>query len=387
MSDADWNQSVASMMKSWNEAQMALWESWVKMSSSPTSSKSLNQEELDITEQWTQLARQNIEAWSDASAPIAKTTSEQFIASQAMALRFVEFSTRAWTAAAPKVDAGEDWSAAMSESLQELRESWIQSPATIAGLAQDNEALWRLYMDQWRGFGQPWESIFMGAPAYYSRAISGDSTASVEFSDAFRLAYNQTFGRLVSSPNLGLTREFNHKLQASFDAWVAWYLANLEYQAVMDETWDKAFKKLNDDLIEIAERGEKIESVRELILLWTRGSEKIFTDTFRSEKYVLSQGKLLNTSMKYRIYQRELIEEYLKVFDLPTRTELDDAYRRIYEMNKEIKALKKVVAQLSAPTDNTGTKMPVNRKTKRKSTARKPTSQEKPDNTKEGGDK
>ena len=101
-----------------------------------------------------------------------------------------------------------------------------------------------------------------------------------------------------------------------------------------------------EDIVSLAEKGQKIESLRDFVLLWTRGAEEIFTQAFRTEEYVLAQGQMLNAAMAYRIREREIIEIFLKLYDLPTRSELDETHRRIYELRKENKALRKEVESI-----------------------------------------
>jgi class III poly(R)-hydroxyalkanoic acid synthase PhaE subunit len=155
----------------------------------------------------------------------------------------------------------------------------------------------------------------------------------------------------VASPGLGMTREFNEKFQVGFDAWISWQLATMEYQGVVGEIWEQAFKQFQEDLISLAEKGEKIESLRDFVLLWTRGAEQVFTDAFQKEKYVLAQGGMLNAAMDYRVQEREIIEVFLNLYDLPTRSELDETHRRLYELRKEVKTLKKAIAELKAGLD------------------------------------
>jgi class III poly(R)-hydroxyalkanoic acid synthase PhaE subunit len=216
------------------------------------------------------------------------------------------------------------------------------------------QALWDLYLKQWRQFGQPWEAAFQQAPEYAARIIAGDSSALAGLSNLYREAYQQTLARLAASPGLGLTRQFNEKIQQGFDSFVSWQLATLEYQGVLSEIWDRAFKQFADDLVSLAEKGETIENLRDFVLLWTRGAEQVFTEAFRSEQYVLAQGKMLNAGMAYRIHERAIIEEYLKLYDLPTRSELDETHRRIYELRKEVKALKKQLADIRAGAEGGG---------------------------------
>ena len=346
----DWVEYSKSISEAWMEAQKTLWETWAEaMSLKPKSTSSAPQTEM--AEVWSQITQQNMEALQAGAAPIAKATTEQFFAVQETAIRFLEFSTRLWEAIGPKMQAGEDWASTLEKNMEQFRKQWIQFPEVAQGTAEDINRLWNDYLQQWQRFGQPWISAMQRTPEFFSRMMTGDSTAFIGLSNLYREAYQGTFARLVASPGLGMTREFNEKFQSGFDAWVSWQLAAMEYQGVVGELWEQAFKQFQEDLISMAEKGEKIESLRDFVLLWTRGAEQVFTDGFRTERYVLAQGQMLNAAMAYRVHEREIIEVFLNLYDLPTRTELDETHRRLYELRKEVKALKKTIADLKTGDD------------------------------------
>jgi polyhydroxyalkanoate synthase subunit PhaE len=52
-------------------------------------------------------------------------------------------------------------------------------------------------------------------------------------------------------------------------------------------------------------------------------------------------GNVLNPAMTYRLYQQKLIEVFLNIYDLPTRSKLDEIHRRLDKRCKEVKSLKK----------------------------------------------
>ena len=49
--------------------------------------------------------------------------------------------------------------------------------------------------------------------------------------------------------------------------------------------------------------------------------------------------------MKLWLDQQQLIEMFLKMNNLPTRTKVDEIHRSIYELKKEVKSLKKALAE------------------------------------------
>ncbi|MEJ2708328.1 MAG: class III poly(R)-hydroxyalkanoic acid synthase subunit PhaE [Anaerolineales bacterium] len=350
----DWAEYTKSISEAWVEAQKTLWETWVEaMSSKPKSTTSTSKPE--IMDVWSQITQQSMMDWQESAAPIARATTEQFFAVQETAIRFLEFSVRLWEAIGPKMQAGEDWTATLEKNLEQFRKQWIQFPEIAKGSAEDINRLWNDYLQQWQRFGQPWIQAMQRAPEFYARMMTGDSTAYIGLSNLYREAYQDTFARLVTSPGLGMTREFNEKFQLGFDAWVSWQLAAMEYQGVVGELWKQAFKQFQEDLISLVEKDEKIETLRDFVLLWTRGAEQVFTNGFQTERYVLAQGKMLNAAMAYRVHEREIIEVFLNLYDLPTRSELDETHRRIYELRKEVKLLKKAIAELKAGSDGGAT--------------------------------
>jgi class III poly(R)-hydroxyalkanoic acid synthase PhaE subunit len=351
----DWAEYTKSMTEAWTEAQKTLWETWAKAMAAKPKSASGSPE---VTDLWSQIAQQNMEAWQEGAAPIAKATAEQFFTVQETSIRFLEFSARLWEAMGPQIQAGEDWSSTFEKNMEQFRERWIQFPEIAKGTVDDINSLWAHYLQQWQRFGQPWGLAMQRTPDFMARMMTGDSTAYIGLSNLYREAYQGTFARLVASPGLGMTREFNEKFQLGFDAWVSWQLATLEYQGVLGEIWDRAFNQFQEDVLSLAEKGEKIETLRDFVLLWTRGAEQVFTDAFQTESYVLAQGQMLNAAMAYRVHEREIIEVFLKLYDLPTRSELDETHRRIYELRKEIKALrketealKKTIAEMNAAAE------------------------------------
>ena len=359
----DWAEYSKSITEAWGEAQKKLWETWAEaMSGKPGSATTASTS--NITDVWSQITQKNLEGLQAGAAPIAKATTEQFFAVQETAIRFLEFSTRLWEAIGPKIQAGDDWVATFEKSMEQFRTQWIQFPEIAQGTAEDINRLWNDYLQQWQRFGQPWIEAMQRSPEFFARMMTGDSTAYIGLSNLYREAYQGSYARLVSSPGLGMTREFNEKLQSGFDSWVSWQLAVMEYQGVVGEQqgrivgWNQratghdfmvfAFEKFQEDMIGLAEKDEKINNLRDFVLVWTRGAEKVFTDAFQTERYVLAQGQMLNAAMKYRVHEREIIEVFLRLYDLPTRSELDETHRRIYELRKEVKALKKAIAELKA---------------------------------------
>jgi len=185
-------------------------------------------------------------------------------------------------------------------------------------------------------------------PWQVGQAATGDGSAVIKLTNLYWDAYERTFGRLLESPSLGHTRELTQDLLKGFDAWVDSRRAILEYQSGLAEGWTQAFEQFVRKLVSLAEKGEKIQSLVQLLNLWIDVIEGVFTTRFRSEDYLQKQSRLVNTVMAYRLIEREIVEAFLKTSHLPSRSELDEAYRRIYELRREVKELKKSLRDIKA---------------------------------------
>ena len=204
--------------------------------------------------------------------------------------------------------------------------------------------LWLLYVKGLQKLAQLWAEL-LPQSLDMSRMESGDDSILFEPINFYWNIYEKTFGSFLQSPTLGYTREFNHKLLGGFDSWINFYKASFDYQLVLLNVWAKAFDELMRELAASEEKSRTIQNWRQILQVWSSLFDRVFAETFRSQDTVEIQGKFLNAALTYRLHQQQLMEVFLKMNDLPTRSEVDEVHRSIYEMRKEIKSLKKAVAE------------------------------------------
>jgi class III poly(R)-hydroxyalkanoic acid synthase PhaE subunit len=346
------------MVKALTEAQKQMWNSWfdlMRAAPSPTPLYS------NVSKQWHELAAQALKGWTAEGQQVAKDVSERLLTTQDWMMRFLELSVSSWQAITPKVESGEDWQTIVARYTDQLREHFVQFPPGIAKATQDSGELWRLYLEEWQKLIQPWAESLRRAPWHFGEASTGDGSALVELMNLYGDAYERTFGRLLESPSLGHTRELNEDLLKGFDAWIDYRRASFEYQVALAETWTDAFQEFMRKLVSQVEKGEPVQSVRELLFLWIDVIDQVFAKVFRSDEYIRMQAHLLNTAMAYRLREREIVEAFLKTSHVPSRSELDEAYRRIYHLRKDVKELKKALQDIKAELAGQAKKEPAGR--------------------------
>lgn len=337
----DWTKQAETMMQTWTEAQKKMWEGWFDLAKTTTDSGPTPLPAFtDMFKPWQQMM-QGANMWTSTADPAARNVARQLIAGQEAMYNFLQVVTRAWQAMAPKIEAGEDWQTVLNEYSNQWVQTMIGGPAGMMSAGQDINELGKFYMQEWHKLTQPWMQLMQESPGHFGKIAMGGSTELAELSKMHWDVYERTFGRLTEVPGMGYNRELNAKIANAFDGWVDLQKANAKFQQVMGRTFSKAFEKFMKDMVTMSEKGEKIDSVRDLMNMWMETIDQSFTYMYVSEDYLEVQNELAASVMKYKMKQQQVIEVIQGMFDMPTRSELDDAYRTMYELRKEVRALKK----------------------------------------------
>jgi len=152
---------------------------------------------------------------------------------------------------------------------------------------------------------------------------------------------DQTLQRMAEGPQLADLWNTERKFLAVFNAWVAMRQKSLEHNKVMLEAWMKAAGAFAKTLNQRADKGEALESWREVLALWVETANEVLLETQRSEAFLTTQRDLIKASSDLRLAQQDLAEFYSEMFGYPTRTELDDVHRTITELRRELRAFKR----------------------------------------------
>jgi class III poly(R)-hydroxyalkanoic acid synthase PhaE subunit len=339
-----WSDQTDSMMKVWTEAQKKMWENWYQMSQNMANPSALSG--FGIYDQWQAMASKWIESVNGNMEPAAQNLSRQFVASQSTMMRFLEMTTKAWSIMMPRLEAGENWDKVLNDYMEQFRKQMFD-PAQMMQAAQGSATMWGNYMQAYQTAMLPWMKPMQQAPGMFGTAMMSQNSGTniMDLTRMFWDAYDQTAGQMVGVPGVGFTRELEEKISRAYKAWQKSRKAMDEYQLLMSDGWSGVMEQVLREMMNRAEKGQPIESIRDLIRLWTGAADKSFDKVFRSERYSEVQGAFLSTYMEYRIEEQKVFEEFMKYSYIPTRSEMDEAHRNIYELRKEVKMLKKAMGE------------------------------------------
>src|SRR5690606_4316509 len=141
-------------------------------------------------------------------------------------------------------------------------------------------------------------------------------------------------------PAFGVGREHQERLQQLAQAQLEYQQANSAYNALMLKASQSAFEIFEDKLVEHEEPGRQIESPRALFDLWVDAAEEAYAEIALSQEFRKVYAELTNAQMRLRAGIQAQIEQASRLFDLPTRSELDGAHRKIVELERAVRRLR-----------------------------------------------
>jgi len=140
---------------------------------------------------------------------------------------------------------------------------------------------------------------------------------------------------LTAPPALGPTREDQEAWQRLGTLIVRVAEAQQRLAAAWTEIQQRAFAELGEEVAARAKRGEPVSSLRSLYDLWVDAAERVHGQIAAASPYVEHQAELANATSALRIAERELLERWLRQYDVPTRAELDSVHRQLRELSRQ----------------------------------------------------
>lgn len=99
-------------------------------------------------------------------------------------------------------------------------------------------------------------------------------------------------------------------------------------------------------------------SLRESTRQWQETIEHSMQRTLRSKHYLDAQAELIRRFAAMMLERRRLSESMAGLLGMPTERDLDEAYRRIHELKREVRALQRAERLKRAIPAATGTPVP-----------------------------
>jgi class III poly(R)-hydroxyalkanoic acid synthase PhaE subunit len=220
----------------------------------------------------------------------------------------------------------------------------------------DMDAITRLqkqssdFSDLYQQFGKSWTDT---AQAQYGNLMKGDFSqldlqpeAMVKQMQAAYALVEKSTGKFISVPALGKDREKFEKLSKYAKAMSEFAKKHIEYQQLMQATGNEAMQAVVKALAAKVEAGEEFDKFDGFFALWIEVNEKTFNTLFQSKVFSQKRNAMTEAGFNARKIYNEIIESQLADLPIARRSEMDEVYKIIYDLRKQVKSLESQIQEL-----------------------------------------
>ena len=120
-------------------------------------------------------------------------------------------------------------------------------------------------------------------------------------------------------------------------------IKNAEMQYMVYQQGNKVMDKLIENITNKVENGTEINSMTALYQEWLNISDKVYVELFESDDYSKLMAEVSALQLKLRKEVDLQAEKMLSGYPVATKSEMDELYKVIYDLKKEVRQLEKML--------------------------------------------
>lgn len=217
---------------------------------------------------------------------------------------------------------------------QHIQEVFDNSIKNIHNYFVNNNNLYKEYNAQMENISKQFPNL-----------VSGDFA---KLSELFRNSgnvFNKTFEPLLKLVAPGKEKEAIENNIELMDKVAEFYVRQAQLQHQVYATAQTALEKAAKEAFEkFSANSTQNVSFNDFYNEWIKSNENLFTDLFASEEFSKVKAEVINLSMDVKKHFEKQFENVFNVYPLVYRSEMDELYKTVYDLKKQIKDLQAKLA-------------------------------------------
>lgn len=166
----------------------------------------------------------------------------------------------------------------------------------------------------------------------------------IAYLEQWEKSYENTFGKLVSAPTFGKDMAFWQNQKTSFDSYIKYNIASTKFYMSLAEIARDATRQTLDEYVAMRKEGTQPKTFDEFYKYWNKNVSKAYDKVLFSDEISALAGNMVNEMAKFKMEHDKLCERWLANLPIPKKSDMDDLYKTVHEMKKELRALKRQLA-------------------------------------------
>ncbi|MBM4275690.1 MAG: hypothetical protein FJ134_14690 [Deltaproteobacteria bacterium] len=155
--------------------------------------------------------------------------------------------------------------------------------------------------------------------------------------------YEKDFQRLLNVPQVGLTRLSQEGMNRLADKFYQFQSAMGEFVYTIHLPMKKSLKDMQDLLKTHALQGKVSGDFKDYYKIWIKYLEGDYMTLFQSADFTRAMNKALIAFGDFTLARQEMLADTLRGLPLPTNRDMDELYREVYLLKKQVRELTKML--------------------------------------------
>ncbi len=173
---------------------------------------------------------------------------------------------------------------------------------------------------------------------------------ALEQYQSFTTKVNDYMSPMVKMMSPGKDRDQMIAMNELGDQMVKYQVRDAQFKYMLYTTGIKAMESLAKNVAKKIEAGENYSDFNQFFNEWINTNDQVFGELFSSPEYSKFQSEFTETVMLVKKGVEKQMEKMMENIPVITRSEMDDLYKSVYEMQKHIRSLEKKIESLESNT-------------------------------------
>jgi len=166
------------------------------------------------------------------------------------------------------------------------------------------------------------------------------------------LNLERAYGGLADAFGLASSREWQGASREMAAAAIEKQQAQAEYLSLVVGAMAKGSEGVLSRLASMGEKGETVDSLLGLVRLWSHALDESMHTALQSPKALEVSARLVRAASRARQQKQRVVAIASESLNIPTRAEVDEAYREIQELKRELRRLRKAMVRPATPHES-----------------------------------
>jgi len=184
--------------------------------------------------------------------------------------------------------------------------------------------------------GNPFQDMFRAMRGQGAQGFEQWMESARPYLDAWRKEGSSWLGM----PTFGIGREHQQRWQQLAQAQLDYQQHEAAYNALMLQAAQRAYELFEQKLREREQPGKQLSTARALFDLWIDAAEDAYAQMALSPEFRAAYGARVNAQMRLRQAVQGEVERTSALFGMPTRSDLDAAFRKIADLERALRNLR-----------------------------------------------